>query len=320
MPERTVRSAMALPGDDSVLEACKLYSPRVTARQSKSTHSPHQRMHPSPVTPQAMPTEPLVSCLMVTQLSRLPMARFAIGDFLVQQWATRQLVLLHDGDDLAHRQWLEAVDASRRQAIAGHANGAIRSSTTLLPEVRVVRAASGQTLGQLRNASVDAALGEFICQWDDDDRYHPERLSLQMMAIRQTRADFCFLRDQLHLYPGTGELAWEDMNREAYPMNFVQGSLLGRRRLMPRYPSERRGEDTAICKAILRADHHVVRLSDVGWCYCYIYHGQNTWDEAHHRAITAHRQFNPAAMRNRHAKLVARLAEYQPPFSAIQAG
>ena len=30
--------------------------------------------------------------------------------------------------------------------------------------------------------SVDAAAGDFIVQWDDDDWYHPRRVELQMAA------------------------------------------------------------------------------------------------------------------------------------------
>ena len=77
----------------------------------------------------------------------------------------------------------------------------------------------------------------------------------------------------------------------------------------------------AICGAILRADHHVVRLSDVGWCYCYVYRGQTHHGTSASSDPSPHTGNSiPAAMRNRHAKLVARLAEYQPPFSAIQRG
>src|ERR1700722_20997412 len=104
------------------------------------------------------PFTPMISCIMVTQPSRLALAKLAIDDFLRQTHDERELVITHDGDD--------ACDAALR-AIAAHAS------------IRLVREHSGATLGTLRNVAVDACRGDFVCQWDDDDRYHPQRLALQ---------------------------------------------------------------------------------------------------------------------------------------------
>lgn len=239
----------------------------------------------------------MISCFMVTQPSRLALAKLAIGDFLRQTHAERELVIVHDGDD--------ACDAALGEMAAD-------------ASIRLVRKLPGATLGMLRNVAVEVCRGDFVCQWDDDDRYHPQRIELQWRALQDERAEFCFLVDQLHWFPHSGELFWDDWNREAYPLNFVQGTLLGRRDRMPRYPDAARGEDTDAVLQILRDGHRIARLHDAGWCYVYVYHGQNAWDEAHHAAIARAKGFGQVRLLQRERVLRARLAEYRPPLGALR--
>lgn len=240
----------------------------------------------------------MISCLMVTQPGRLDRARLAMADFAGQSHRARELVVLHDGDASFHRE-LEAVGAEH-------------------PGVRVVQHAAGHTLGHLRNAAVEAARGEYVCQWDDDDRYHPQRLALQWQALCDAGADFCFLRDQLHWFVTQGEMFWDDWDREPYPMNLVQGSLLGRRARMPRYPDDARGEDTGLLHAILRSRAPVVRLADAGWCYVYVFHEHNVWDLAHHAAISRAKALGYAALLQRETTLRERLGEYRPALGPLR--
>jgi len=239
----------------------------------------------------------MISCLMVTRPQRFELARFAIADFVAQTHAPRELVVLHDAD--------AAFQAQLEAAAIGHV------------DVRVV-CHTGGTLGRLRNAAVEAARGDYVCQWDDDDRYHPQRLALQWRALQEANADFCFLCDQLHWFPARGEIFWDDWNREAYPMNVVQGTLLGRRERMPAYPDEARGEDTGLLHAILRRGDSIARLRDAGWCYVYVYHGGNAWDAAHHAAIPRAKALRHAALLQRETVLRERLSEYRPGFGAVR--
>lgn len=242
----------------------------------------------------------MISCLMITQGSRLALAGLALGDFAAQTHAERELVIVHDGGD------------------AAHAELAALAATVCAAPVRVLRHPPGSSLGALRNASVDAAQGEFVCQWDDDDRYHPQRLSLQWQALLREQADFCFLCDQLHWFPARGELYWDDWNREAYPLNVVQGTLLGRRERLPRYAELARGEDTDVLLKILRRDGAIARLRGAGWSSIYVYHGANTFDEAHHAAISRIKALGQVALLQREDLLRRRLAEYAPPLGRVR--
>ncbi len=242
----------------------------------------------------------MISCLMITQASRLALARLAIDDFAAQTHAERELMIVHDSGDAFHAELA---------ALATAVHGA---------PVRVLRRPPGDVLGTLRNASVDEASGEFVCQWDDDDRYHPERLALQWRALCEVKADFSCLCDQLHWFPARGELYWDDWNREAYPLNVVQGTLLGRRELMPRYAALARGEDTDVLLKILRQGSAIARVRDAGWSSIYVYHGGNTFGAAHHAAIARAKALGHAVLLQRQHLLRRRLAEYAPPLSAVR--
>jgi glycosyltransferase involved in cell wall biosynthesis len=242
----------------------------------------------------------MISCLMVTQPARIALAALAIADFAAQTHPDRELIVLHDGD-AAFDTALTALGATSGAA-----------------PIRVLRAAAGQSLGALRNAAIAAATGDFICQWDDDDRYHPQRLALQWQALQEANADFCFLSDQLHWFPTRGELFWDDWEHEPYPLNLIQGSLLGRRERMPGYPEIARGEDTAAVLEILRRGEKIARLRDAGWCYVYVYHGGNVWPADHHAAISRAKAYGLARLLQRETELRRRLAEYQPGFGTVR--
>lgn len=238
----------------------------------------------------------MISCLTVTRESRYASLQRAVADFVRQTWAERELVIVHDGD-LAFDAKVKALAASQqRAAIAVH------------------RQPAGSTLGELRNAAVDAARGELVCQWDDDDRYHPRRLELQFAAMRVEDSEFCFLSDQLHLFAADRIMYWDDWNLEVHPLNLVQGTLLGSKAALGRYPALARGEDTPLVLDLLRRDRRITRLREHGYLYVYVFDGQNVWDYHHHAAISAWKRFRGARLLGLESMLRARLAEYDPPL------
>jgi glycosyltransferase involved in cell wall biosynthesis len=238
----------------------------------------------------------MISCLTVTREARFASLERAVADFERQTWTERELVIVHDGD--------AAFDA-RLKALAVSHDAA---------EIAVHRQAGTQTLGELRNAAVDAARGDVICQWDDDDRYHPRRLELQFAAMRVENSEFCFLTDQLHLFAAERTMYWDDWNLEAHPLNLVQGTLLGSKEALGRYPPLSRGEDTPLILDLLRRGRRITRLRDHGYLDVYVFDGLNAWDYEHHAAISAWKRFGGARLLSLEPMLRARLAEYDPPL------
>ena len=107
----------------------------------------------------------LVSCITITQPGRLHLLREAVGDFARQTYEARELIIVHDGDSEFDQ---EVSGLALPYASHGH--------------ISVHRVAS-MPLGALRNAAGALAQGDLICQWDDDDRFHPLRLQIQHEAL-----------------------------------------------------------------------------------------------------------------------------------------
>ncbi|KQV36731.1 glycosyltransferase [Massilia sp. Root335] len=200
---------------------------------------------------------PLVSCLMVTR-GRLFPARFAVDCFLRQSWAERELVLVCDAPATEVEAYCQALGDTRIRIV--------------YPET----AADAASLGALRNLSLRTARGDWICQWDDDDLYHPQRIEVGMLLLQSMQADTLFLSRWMLWAPAarrigvSGAREWE-------------GSMLARAAGVPAYPALARGEDTAVMHAMVARGRVV--LLDAPWLYTYVQTGANTWTSQHFEAI-----------------------------------
>jgi glycosyltransferase involved in cell wall biosynthesis len=241
----------------------------------------------------------LVSCLTITRAVRLPALARAMGAFARQTWPLRELVIVHDGGTPLQ------VD------IEGLAAG--------FPDcdIRVHGEAAGRPLGALRNRSVDLAKGTLVCQWDDDDLFHPQRIERQARCLEHAGAEFCFLTDQMHLFVQTGEVFWDDWTVETPPMHFIQGTLFGRRDGMGRYPEIARGEDTPLLLDLVRRGARIAALADAGWLYVYVYDGLNAFDLEHHVRISAWKRRRRDALVASGDVLLARLREHEWPVARV---
>lgn len=194
---------------------------------------------------------PLISCLMVTR-GRAQQALLAIDCFLAQTYEASELILV---DDDPHSQLAAEIAAM----------GSSRIRHVRLPD-------RGQSLGALRNIALDHALGDYICQWDDDDLHDPVRLEVQWQTLHASGAQASLLARWMIWWPHQRRLAvsryrdWE-------------GSLLCERSLMPRYPDWRRGEDSDVVSLLMQTVR-VARI-DMPRLYVYICHGANTFESDH---------------------------------------
>ncbi|MCX5943478.1 MAG: glycosyltransferase family A protein [Cyanobacteria bacterium] len=194
---------------------------------------------------------PLVSCLMVTR-GRPHQARQAIDCFLAQTYDPIELIIIDDDSDSELAVQLAGIDSSRIRHVR-------------LPD-------QGFSLGVLRNVALDHALGDYICQWDDDDLHDPVRLEVQMRTLQASDAQASILARWLIWWPHLKRLAvsryrdWE-------------GSLLCERSLMPRYLDQRCGEDSELLAGLMQT----VRMAriDMPRLYVYICHGTNTFSSEH---------------------------------------
>nr|AKA59403.1 glycosyl transferase, group 2 family protein [uncultured bacterium AB_162] len=250
---------------------------------------------------------PLVSCLLVTG-ERVAMAKRAIRSFAEQTHPNRELVVVTDGPERVRRSLELYVETLGLDAVR-----------FVYPE------GSELALGHLRNVSIDAARGEVLCQWDDDDYSHPQRLERQLGFMLERDAGACFLTDHLQLLEDHRLLFWIDWTgggRVDGMQKLVPGTAMVARDAGVRYPEDgpyaRRGEDSAFLATLLESVP-VAHMEDAGHLWLYTFHGANTYPREHHirmSAFGAPRQF----VGEREQRIRAALAHYPIPRPAVVAG
>jgi len=121
---------------------------------------------------------------MVTQPSRRAHLRRALSDYAWQTYPWRELVVVCD------------------EQHAGDAGG-VRADVAALgrDDVRCVTPSGRLTLGALRNVGWASASGDVTLQWDDDDRYHPDRIAAQAGAWQRAGTLAVCLTEVMHYDP-----------------------------------------------------------------------------------------------------------------------
>ncbi|MCL2650904.1 MAG: glycosyltransferase family 2 protein [Candidatus Azobacteroides sp.] len=148
-------------------------------------------------------------------------------------------------------------------------------------ETKIIKVTSNPklTLGELRNMSVFEAEGEYVCQWDDDDWFDPDRLSEQMKYLQQQGKLACIL---------SRWIVFNIFTKKAYLSNkrLWEGSVLCKRDVMLQipYPSLSKGEDSDVINWLYVHDELSV-IDDQPHLYIYIYNGNNTWEFDHFKQI-----------------------------------
>jgi glycosyltransferase involved in cell wall biosynthesis len=243
-----------------------------------------------------MSDRPLISCLMVALPAeeRCAGLRRSIADYLRQTWPDRELVIVLNGGDPAV--------AAKIKAYVDHLGRG---------DVRVVEPAGELALGVLRNLSRAEARGEAICQWDDDDLYHPERLERQAKALIASGGEALCLEQVMQFFTAE-RLLYCDNLRMAGEACFP-GSILVWAEAPIDYPETgahaRLGEDSDVVLQ-LKARGGLRILADAPHLYVYVSHGANSWDSGHHHAIPRWHGLTQGLLRRREAQLRAGLAPF----------
>lgn len=107
---------------------------------------------------------PLVSCIMPSIPRPLALQPTAYQCWLRQDYPNRELIVVSEG-----------------------LPGQVRSP--LDRRVRHVQVAPSLTTGERRNLACEAAAGEIIIHWDDDDWSAPDRITAQMEHLNSSGAD-----------------------------------------------------------------------------------------------------------------------------------
>lgn len=241
-------------------------------------------------------------------LDRLSLAQRAIRSYAAQTYADRELVIVTDGEP-SFRAALECFVEKEE----------VHNVRFVYPAER------GLCLGTLRNMSWEAARGEIVCQWDDDDVSHPDRLRLQAGYMFGQDARACFLADHLQYMEDSHMLCWIDWTKGGHsqgPSRVAPGTGMIYRDVLCRYPESgpkaRVGEDSVLLWSLYESVP-VAEFSHHGYLYLYHYHGRNTYSREHHYRLSNCRTTN-AWLAQRAEKLREALSCYDIPRPILVTG
>ncbi len=178
-------------------------------------------------------------------------------------------------------------------------------------DIKVFEAPSGQTLGALCNLSRACAYGSVLCQWDDDDFYHAERVERQLAALRESGKAAVGLQDVLQFFPAKSEMYWTNWRNA--PPTIMPSTIMFRAEAPLCYPEAgpeaRLGEDSAVCSQLLAADA-LYPLAGMPQLTIYNSHGANTWHNAHHAMLAEKLGISHGLIRRREGWLREQLASF----------
>jgi glycosyltransferase involved in cell wall biosynthesis len=243
-----------------------------------------------------LPGAPLISCLTVTLPApgRFERLKQSLAAYAGQTHERRELVLVVNGGV-----------AESAAAIKAHVAALGRE------DIRIVEPPGVLTLGALRNVSLEAARGEVVCQWDDDDLNHPTRLARQLEALAASGAEGICLQEVMQFFPTDRRLYctnWRGAQARAHP-----GTLMRWARASAPYPETgdraRLGEDLEVVLELQRRGAYAV-MEGVPYLYVYVSYGQNSWDDGHHRMLATSLGLSQGLLRRREASLREGLAAF----------
>jgi glycosyltransferase involved in cell wall biosynthesis len=202
---------------------------------------------------------PLVTCIMPTFNRRRFIAQ-AVRTIRRQDYPAIELVVVDDGSE----------------PVADLLDG--------LPRTKYLRLDRRLTIGHKRNLACEAASGQIIIQWDDDDWYSPQRITRQVSEIVYGNADATGIGVNLLLDVRSMQV-WSTRERQAAdplfgPVESLAGGTTAVRKDIWRrvngYPDASNGEDIGFLQRVADAGGRVLAIGNQG-AYVYVRHGRNSW-------------------------------------------
>lgn len=216
---------------------------------------------------------PLISCLCVSR-NRLVQLKRAVSCFMGQTYKRCELVIVLESNNTEGISWIKGLKLRSIKLV----------QVSINPKL---------TLGQLRNISLANASGDYVCQWDDDDWHHRDRLKIQLdHALMFKHPATCL----------TNFIIFDAINNAAYfsKPRLWEGSILCDFSIASQiqYPDLGKSEDSIFLYNIL--EHGRVFPITYPGLYIYVFHGSNTWNESHFKKLFVASQ----RLSQRHATLI----------------
>lgn len=201
------------------------------------------------------PTPPLVSCLMPTS-GRPQFIAQSIRYFHQQDYPNKELIIVYN----------------KETDLPANLEPALNVKLVLCKE---------ESIGGKRNAGCAQAAGSIIAQWDDDDIYHPTRLSVQAGPLLQGKSEITGLYNFL-FYEMRTRCCWvcsSGLFSKLFVENVGGGTLVFLKKVWKEcavYPSISLREDAEFLLAAIKKGARLSRI-DGRDIFIYLRHANNTW-------------------------------------------
>ena len=186
-------------------------------------------------------------------------------------------------------------------------------------DVALIGVSSRLPLGLLRNTAIKTCSGDVICQWDDDDLSHPDRIAAQLSAMDLFSSDATVLLENLHLFYDSKQVFWCDWTRSRQDLGLA-GTLMIRRESLLSYRSDMSSdEDSQLLFDLCHGGRRLALLGGMGCLYIYTYHGSNTFGRRHHQQLSRHLGLEHATLQMKIQSICRTLEHHaiQPPIDIV---
>jgi glycosyltransferase involved in cell wall biosynthesis len=205
-----------------------------------------------------------VSCLMPT-FGRASFLAHAIDCFLVQDYPNAELVIVDDSPE---------------------------SAEPIVPQhksIMYIRLRPRRSIGVKRNLAAEAASGDYLMSWDDDDWSSPRRISHQVAPLLAGVSDVTALTTGFILVQHSRQFWRQKPGRSGtlFQQGVNWGTLAWTRAAQSRgirFPDSSLAEDVAFKDALVRHGARLQILDNPG-VYVYVRHGANTWNFPEHKML-----------------------------------
>jgi glycosyltransferase involved in cell wall biosynthesis len=218
-------------------------------------------------------TEHEITCVCVTK-DRPKLLRGSIQSYINQTYTNKNLLIVSQSTIEINKMIKRQIADARRT------------------DIRLIEVSRDLSLGEMRTCGVYEASGDIVCQWDDDDFYHPKRISTQYAALIREKAILSAYGSHLHFYKNSKEVYYVDWATEPGEdwQRCLSGTMMFFKKINNQYlgivdnfPALQKEEDLGfIQKSFLEYPYAIVPQ---GYQYVYVYHGDNTCSEEHHQGF-----------------------------------
>jgi len=199
--------------------------------------------------------------------NRFEQFKRSFGCYCKQSHPDKELVIVSHGDSEYQKRVAQHITESGRT------------------DVRFVRLKTRRPTGALRNIAIQEASGDIVCQWDDDDLYHQDRVQIQLAALLHAEADGSYLLDHLHYFTDTRRMFWCDWTRSRREFG-SPNTLMAVKTCLPSYDERLYlNEDSQLQGLLYSAGVRMALLRGFGYSYVYTCHSANICTRFHHEQI-----------------------------------